>query len=212
MHEQSMLPARESGGFVGLALSGKRYTGKSFAAQFLASIFPHLMSFPSSIADVAKMEYAKMSRIPSAYLYEKRTKEEHRPALLQYVDFKRKAGANYFLDRYLAGPARQAMLAGSIVLLDDPRLPEELDKLIEVGYYPLRVESPVELRVKRGLVVSDVDTHETETALDNLPLWSNHKHLVWNFYNPEYPDTGDLFKAALLSKVLSAFSLGGQAA
>lgn len=142
-----------------LALTGRRYCGKSRAADMVAKFDPRFRIL--SFADVLKEEFSKESGIELKKLYQTGIKDFYRPQLFEF-EAQRKAGNRY----YFAEKLFERVRPNDLVVIDDLRFIEELAMCVQKSAVIYKVHAEPHHRVARGWKYSEVDDHYSETELD----------------------------------------------
>lgn len=140
-----------------IVISGKQYSGKDTLAKILLE---KLSGFKRiGIGDAIKIEYGKRNNLT----FEKIEKEKHlyRADLIALGNWGREQDSDYWL-KNLAGMDK--------IIVPDVRVCHEVDFFKEQGAFLVRVESSLENRSKRGIIVSANDN--TEVELDDYKNWN----------------------------------------
>lgn len=153
-----------------IAISGKQYSGKDTLAKILVERLSEYKRV--GIGDAIKIEYGKQKGLT----FEEIEKDKHlyRKDLIDLGDWGRAQDKMYWL-KNLAGMKK--------IIVPDMRVVDEAEFFKSVGAILIRVNSTLENRQKRGVVVEGNDS--TEIALDNYNNWdfivennSTHEDLV----------------------------------
>lgn len=149
-----------------LALCGRRRCGKDTTVEIIQSCVTNFQRL--GFADALKEMYAKEFKVPLSELYDPVKKEIHRPGLQSFqAVVKAKEGQRVFAD-IVVNKIKKAPRS-SMFVVSDMRYLFENDATQEVEAVPYRVHSDEEYRIARGYVPSDVDNHESETEMGDLP-------------------------------------------
>ena len=139
-----------------IAVAGKMRAGKdTFGEVFLE----HNPSFIRvAFADPLKEEYAEANNITVEEV--NINKDFHRQGLIDYGQFRRDQEALYWVHKAINIPGDK--------IITDVRFLNEFEVLKDLGAVMVRIESELEQRAKRGMIISD---SISETALDNRDDW-----------------------------------------
>lgn len=140
-----------------IVISGKQYSGKDTLATILLKKLPDYKRV--GIGDAIKIEYGKQNNLS----FEEIEKDKHlyRNDLIALGNWGRAQDGDYWL-KNLAGMDK--------IIVPDVRVEHELNFFKNKNAFLIRVESSVENRSKRGVLVNADD--DTETALDNYKNWN----------------------------------------
>jgi len=139
-----------------IAISGKQYSGKDTLAKILVE---KLNDFKRvGIGDAIKIEYGKRKNLTFEEI--EKNKHLYRKDLIELGDWGRAQDKMYWL-KNLAGMDK--------IIVPDMRVVDEAVFFKSVGAILIRVNSTLENRQKRGVVVEGDDL--TEIALDNYSNW-----------------------------------------
>ena len=143
-------------------MSARRYTGKTTAGRILQTE----MGFELiALADAAKQACADHLSIPVGEFYDPTTKEDRRPALIQYCDRERQRDPDVFVKGWCERLYCQDKLA-----CDDPRLPNEFEAFQLLGAKFIRIKASWDVRTENGYIPDGcIDNHPTETYAETLP-------------------------------------------
>ena len=180
-----------------IALSGKCYSGKSYAAKFLSDRFNHLFNGRFALGDLAKMQYAREAGVKQGDLYSFR-KENHRLDLIAWCDDLITKEPGYFIDEYM----HRLDIKAPHAILEDVRRLAELQPILDSDrYLIIRIEAELEVRTKNGYKpVPARDEHPSETELDRFPWHEAPNCLV--ICNHGDKTFGDLLTAAVYRYIL----------
>ena len=139
-----------------IAISGKQYSGKYTLSKILVEKLSEYKRV--GIGDAIKIEYGKQKGLT----FEEIEKDKHlyRKDLIDLGDWGRAQDKMYWL-KNLAGMKK--------IIVPDMRVVDEAEFFKSVGAILIRVNSTLENRQKRGVVVEGNDS--TEIALDNYNDW-----------------------------------------
>lgn len=139
-----------------LVISGKQYSGKDTLAKILLEKMNGFKRV--GIGDAIKIEYGKQKNLS----FEQIEKDKHlyRSDLIELGDWGRAQDPNYWLKK---------ISDMDKIIVPDIRVEFEANFFKEKGAFLIRVDSSVENRSKRGVLVRADDP--TETALDNYKNW-----------------------------------------
>ena len=139
-----------------IVISGKQYSGKDTLAKILVEKLSEYKRV--GIGDAIKIEYGKQKGLT----FEEIEKDKHlyRKDLIDLGDWGRAQDKMYWL-KNLAGMKK--------IIVPDMRVVDEAEFFKSVGAILIRVNSTLENRQKRGVVVEGNDS--TEIALDNYNDW-----------------------------------------
>lgn len=139
-----------------IVISGKQYSGKDTLAKILLE---KLSGFNRvGIGDAIKIEYGKKKGLTFEQIESQ--KHLYRADLIELGNWGRSLDSDYWL-KNLANMDN--------IIVPDVRVEHELDFFKEKGAFLIRVESSIENRAKRGVIINADD--QTETALDNYLNW-----------------------------------------
>lgn len=140
-----------------IVISGKQYSGKDTVAGILKNVLENFRIAP--LAEAIKLEFGEKKNLTLKEV--ERNKPLYRAELIELGNKRRTQDANYWINKVLS-------MEGNL-LVPDLRLKHELDTFKKLGAITIRVDSDREERAKRGKLVSENDT--TETDLDNIKKW-----------------------------------------
>ena len=148
-----------------VVISGKQYSGKDTFAKALLQLMPDFKRV--GIGDAIKIEYGKKKGLT----FEEIEKDKHlyRADLIELGNWGRAQDDEFWL-KNLANMNN--------IIVPDVRVEAELDFFKNKGAFLIRVESSIENRAKRGVLINAND--DTETALDNYSEWN---FVVQNDFN-----------------------------
>jgi len=140
-----------------IVISGKQYSGKDTLAKILLDLMPNFKRV--GLGDAIKIEYGK--RVGLTFEEIEVKKHLYRADLIELGNWGRAQDADFWL-KNLANMNN--------IIVPDVRVNHEVDFFKQKGAYLIRVESSVETRSKRGILVNADD--DTEIALDNYQDWN----------------------------------------
>ena len=140
-----------------IVISGKQYSGKDTLAKILLEKLPNFKRI--GIGDAIKLEFGRRNNLT----FDEIESEKHlyRTGLIELGNWGRAQDDDYWL-KNLANM--------DCIIVPDVRVEHELDFFKSRGAFLVRVESSVENRAKRGVLINADD--DTETALDNYSDWN----------------------------------------
>ena len=140
-----------------IVISGKQYSGKDTLAKILLGKLPNFKRI--GIGDAIKLEFGRRNNLT----FDEIESEKHlyRTGLIELGNWGRAQDDDYWL-KNLANM--------DCIIVPDVRVEHELDFFKSRGAFLVRVESSVENRAKRGVLINADD--DTETALDNYSGWN----------------------------------------
>ena len=139
-----------------IVISGKQYSGKDTLAKILLELMPQFKRI--GIGDAIKIEYGKKMGLTFEEI--EAQKHLYRADLIELGNWGRAQDDDYWL-KNLADMDN--------IIVPDVRVTHEVEFFKSQGAYLIRVESSVENRSKRGVLVGTNDI--TETALDLYNGW-----------------------------------------
>lgn len=140
-----------------IVISGKQYSGKDTLAKILLKQMKGFKRI--GIGDAIKIEYGKQNNLT----FEQIEKEKHlyRNDLIALGNWGRSQDKNYWLNN-LSNMDK--------IIVPDVRVLDEINFFKEKNAFLVRVNSSLENRSKRGIVVNSDDN--TEIALDDYKDWN----------------------------------------
>ena len=139
-----------------IVISGKQYSGKDTLAKILLG---KLVEFNRvGIGDAIKLRYGRDNGLSFDEI--ESNKHLYRSDLIKLGNFGRSIDSDYWL---------KSLADMDNIIVPDVRVPHEVDFFKSRGAFLVRVESTIENRAKRGVLVDADD--DTETALDNYLGW-----------------------------------------
>ncbi len=140
-----------------IVISGKQFSGKDTLAKILLQKLNDFKRI--GIGDAIKIEYGKQKGLT----FDEIEKNKHlfRADLIELGNKGRKINPDFWLSK---------LSDMDKIIVPDVRVYHEVDFFKKKGAFLLRVESSLENRAKRGILVCNDDA--TETALDNYPDWN----------------------------------------
>lgn len=140
-----------------IVISGKQYSGKDTLAKILLGKLPNFKRI--GIGDAIKLEFGRRNNLT----FDEIESEKHlyRTGLIELGNWGRAQDDDYWL-KNLANM--------DCIIVPDVRVEHELDFFKSRGAFLVRVESSVENRAKRGVLINADD--DTETALDSYSDWN----------------------------------------
>ena len=165
-----------------IVISGKQYSGKDTLAKILLERMPNYKRI--GLGDAIKIEYGRRNNLT----FEQIEKEKHlyRNDLIELGNWGRAQSPSYWLNK---------VADMDKIIVPDVRMKFEVNYFKEKGATLIRVESDLENRSKRGVIVGLNDN--TETELDDYDNWD---YIVYN--NSDYDS---LIKEA--EKLLNSFNV-----
>lgn len=139
-----------------IVISGKQYSGKDTLAKILLKKLKDFKRI--GIGDAIKLEYAKKNNLTFEEI--EKNKHLYRNDLINLGNWGRNKDKNYWL-KNLASMDK--------IIVPDVRVIDEINFFKEQNAFLIRVESDIEVRSKRGIIVNSNDN--TETNLDNYNNW-----------------------------------------
>lgn len=140
-----------------IVISGKQYSGKDTFAKILLE---KLEGFKRvGIGDAIKIQYGQDKGLTFDEI--ELNKHLYRTDLIELGNYGRSLDCDYWL-KNLAGMDK--------IIVPDVRVEHELNFFKSRGAFLLRVESSIQNRAKRGVLINADD--DTETALDNYSGWN----------------------------------------
>ncbi|OGI01981.1 MAG: hypothetical protein A2Y25_08405 [Candidatus Melainabacteria bacterium GWF2_37_15] len=140
-----------------LIISGKQYSGKDTVASILLEMLPDFKLAP--LANALKEEFSEEKNLSVAEV--ERNKPLYRAELIELGNKRRAEDPDYWIKKVLDSEGN--------IIISDARLKHEIDIFEKYGAIKIRVESDRTQRAKRGKLVKEDDT--TETDLDNYKKW-----------------------------------------
>lgn len=166
-----------------IIISGKQYSGKDTLANILLQ---RLKGFKRvGIGDSIKIEYGKQKNLTFEEIESK--KHLYRKDLIDLGNWGRSQNPDFWLNK---------LSNMENIIIPDIRVVHELEYFKNKGAFSIRVNSSVENRSKRGIIVNGND--DTETALDEYKNWD---YVIEN--NSTYEDFK--LKAETLINVLNDY-------
>lgn len=147
-----------------LALSGKRCSGKSTAAKFLAEEYGAVRV---GFADAIRHELCAVLGYPREFIYGKPTHPRARALMISHGQARRWITPTYWITKLMAELAHQKEVGTPLVVIDDLRFWNEAETLMGHGAELVRVMRP-------GLgepFIRGVDDDKSETDLDWWEDW-----------------------------------------
>ncbi len=139
-----------------IIISGKQYSGKDTLASILLS---ELKDFKRvGIGDAIKIEYGKQKNLTFEEI--EAQKHLYRNDLINLGNWGRNKNPDYWLNK---------LSNMNNIIIPDIRVVHELEYFKNKGAFSIRVNSNIENRSKRGIIVNGND--DTETALDEYKNW-----------------------------------------
>lgn len=140
-----------------IVISGKQYSGKDTLAKILLEKLPNFKRI--GIGDAIKLEFGRRNNLT----FDEIESEKHlyRTGLIELGNWGRAQDDDYWL-KNLANM--------DCIIVPDIRVEYELNFFKSRGAFLVRVESSVENRAKRGVLINADD--DTETALDSYSDWN----------------------------------------
>lgn len=138
-------------------ISGKQFSGKDTVAGTLKNVLEDFTLTP--LADAIKIEFGAAKNL--TFNEVERNKPLYRAELIELGNKRRSEDANYWIKKVLS-------TSGNIIV-SDVRLHHELEKFKKLDAVTIRVEADRDARDKRGKLVKEDDS--TETDLDNASGW-----------------------------------------
>lgn len=163
-----------------IVISGKQYSGKDTLAKILLEKLNNFKRI--GIGDAIKIEYGRKNNLTFEEI--ENNKHIYRNDLIELGNWGRAQDKNYWL-KNLASMDK--------IIVPDVRVKDEINFFKERNAFLVRVESDIEARSKRGIIVNAQDN--TETNLDN--------YKGWNIVVNNNSDLENLYKEA--DKVLKLF-------
>lgn len=139
-----------------IIISGKQYSGKDTLCKILIEKMPNFKRV--GIGDAIKIEYGKKNNLTFDEI--EKNKHLYRKDLIELGDWGRDQNPDYWLNN---------LSNMEHIIVPDVRVVHEVEFFKKRGAYLIRVNSSVENRKKRGILVASDDN--TETALDNYNNW-----------------------------------------
>jgi phosphomevalonate kinase len=138
-------------------ISGKQFSGKDTVANTLKNILEDFKIAP--LADAIKTEFGEEKNITFNEI--ERNKPLYRAELIELGNKKRSKNKNYWINKVLS--------TSDNIIVSDVRLRHELETFKKLDAIAIRAESDRDERIKRGRLVSEDDS--TETDLDKTKDW-----------------------------------------
>lgn len=139
-----------------IVISGKQYSGKDTLAKILLEKLNGYKRI--GIGDAIKIEYGKRNNLTFEEI--EAQKHLYRADLIALGNWGREQDSQYWL-KNLCGMKN--------IIVPDVRVVDEVEFFKSQNAFLIRVESDLENRKKRGVIVKENDA--TETALDNYNSW-----------------------------------------
>ena len=139
-----------------IAISGKQYSGKDTLAKLLLEDLKDYRRI--GIGDAIKIEYGRQNNLTFDEI--EKNKHLYREDLIKLGNWGRAQDDKYWLKN---------LIGFDKIIVPDIRVPFEVNFLKENGAFLVRVESTLEARKERGVIVGAEDN--TEIALDNYNKW-----------------------------------------
>ena len=140
-----------------IVFSGKQFSGKDTVAKILLEKFKTFKRI--GIADAIKLKYSEQTGISIEDI--EQNKSLYRKDLIELGNWGRAQNPDFWLDSIIEYKGN--------TIVTDIRMKHELDLFCTYGAFTIRVEASEKVRSKRGQLVSNYDT--TETELDNILNW-----------------------------------------
>ncbi|MGM9994375.1 MAG: hypothetical protein ACI37R_06570 [Candidatus Avigastranaerophilus sp.] len=140
-----------------IIFSGKQFSGKDTVAKVLLEKFKSFKRI--GIADAIKLKYSLKTGLSVEEI--EKNKPLYRQDLIDLGNWGRAQNPDYWLNSIIEYEGN--------TIVTDIRMKHELDVFRSHGAFTVRVDAKEEIRRKRGKIVSDNDT--TETELDNIKDW-----------------------------------------
>ena len=140
-----------------IVISGKQYSGKDTLAKILLEKLEGYNRV--GIGDAIKIEYGKRHGLSFDEI--EAQKHLYRAGLIELGNWGRAQDSDFWL-KNLANMDK--------IIVPDVRVEHELSFFKDMGAFLVRVESSVENRAKRGVLINADD--DTATALDNYSDWN----------------------------------------
>lgn len=140
-----------------IVISGKQYSGKDTVTNILLELLPGFRRTP--LADAIKIEFGEERNITFKEI--EMNKPLYRADLIVLGNKRRAEDANYWIKKVLD--------TDDNIIISDARFTYEINTFEKHNAIKIRVESDREERAKRGKLVKEDDS--TETDLDNYGNW-----------------------------------------
>lgn len=139
-----------------IIISGKQYSGKDTLASILLKKMPDFKRV--GIGDAIKIEYGKKNNLSFEEI--EKNKHLYRNDLIELGNWGREKDKNYWLS---------SLSKMDKIIVPDIRVLDEVNFFKEKNAFLVRIESNIESRKTRGIIVNENDN--TETNLDNYKNW-----------------------------------------
>jgi phosphomevalonate kinase len=150
-----------------IAIAGKMRSGKdTFAQWLLEAAGPGWKR--RGFADALKQEVAERAALTVEEI--EQNKDQWRPELIRWGQYRREQDPLYWVKRVLAEPDN--------LVIPDLRFPNEMDTLRAEGALFIRVEAIADIRERRGAIIND---WTSESQLDHIQL--SKDGWDWFIYN-----------------------------
>ncbi len=140
-----------------VVISGKQFSGKDTVANVLKEELPDFKLAP--LADAIKIEFGEEKNL--TFNEVERNKPLYRAELIVLGNKRRAEDTDYWIKKVLK--------LENNILISDARLQHEIDTFEKLNAIKIRVDSDREERIKRGKLVKENDS--TETDLDDYKDW-----------------------------------------
>lgn len=140
-----------------IIFSGKQFAGKDTVAKVLLEKFKSFKRI--GIADAIKLKYSAQTGLSIEEI--EKNKSRYRQDLINLGNWGRAQNPDYWLNSIIEYEGN--------TIVTDIRVKHELEVFRSYGAFTVRVEASEEARSKRGRLVSNNDT--TETELDTISDW-----------------------------------------
>lgn len=137
--------------------SGKQFSGKDTLAAIMLKKMPTFRR--CAMGDIIKQTYGEQHGLTMAQI--EANKPLYRPELIELGNWGRSQDKDYWLKKIVSQDGD--------IFVTDVRMKHEYEVFKEAGAKGIRVEATHETRAKRGQIVSENDS--TETELDNVKDW-----------------------------------------
>lgn len=147
-------------------ISGKRFSGKDYYGNILQKNLKGVI-IKTSFAEQAKKEYCKQNNLIYKNFNTREIKEKHRKNLIYFCQNKKKINKYCWCIKLFENIKT---INYDHLIITDLRYPEEIEyfKINNIKFKTIRINSSLDTRIKRGLKLSNVDNHISETYLDNF--------------------------------------------
>jgi phosphomevalonate kinase len=140
-----------------IIISGKQFSGKDTVADTIQEVLQDFGKIP--LAHEIKVEFGQKKNLSVNEI--NRNKPLYRADLLKLGNKRRNEDPDYWIKKVLEEEGN--------LIVSDVRLKHELETFKKLGAVTIRVNSTREERAKRGRLV--VENDSTETELDNIKNW-----------------------------------------